>query len=460
MQPRSLSSIRALVRLGAALSTTVAVTLGPGTSIAMAGAPRAAAATAWRTFHFDAARTGFNPSETTLTPSNVQFLGRKWIGANMGGLVDFSSPAVANGTVYVTDSWKGRLWAFDASCASGGGACSPLWSGAMGGGQYSSESSPAVAGGVVYAGSNDHKLYAFDAGGCGSKHCAPLWTGKTGGAILQSSPLVANGVVYIGSFDDRLYAFPAAGCGAAACSPTWVGITGIRHAGAGGHGLNSPALSGGTIYVGANAGALYAFPAAGCGGRRCDYLWKGITGSAFGASGAAVANGVVYVGVQQGLEAFPAAGCGHTKCDPLWTGQHGSDQFAFGTPAVANGVVYEGIDSYLEAFDTAGCGQATCGPLWIGQADGTQAGILSSAAVANGVVYVGQNSMKVLAFAAGHSSPCGSFLCLPLWQGPTDDSIVSSSPAVVDGVVYVGSGDRFYPDDQAGRLYAFSLSGT
>ena len=69
-------------------------------------------------------------------------------------------------------------------------------------------------------------------------------------------------------------------------------------------------------------------------------------------------------------------------------------------------------------------------------------------------MYVGENSAKVIAFAA---AGCGKTVCDPLWQGLTDDSIVSSSPAIVDGVLYVGSGDRSFPDDQAGRLYAFAL---
>src|SRR5207249_9068145 len=39
---------------------------------------------------------------------------------------------------------------------------------------------------------------------------------RLGGAV-KSSPTVANGVVYVGSDDDKLYAFNAAGCGAGSC---------------------------------------------------------------------------------------------------------------------------------------------------------------------------------------------------------------------------------------------------
>ena len=67
-------------------------------------------------------------------------------------------------------------------------------------------STPAVANGVVYVGSGDDKLYAFKADGCGRAECLPLWTATTGSEIL-SSPSVANGVVYVSSFDKKLYAF-------------------------------------------------------------------------------------------------------------------------------------------------------------------------------------------------------------------------------------------------------------
>ena len=78
------------------------------------------------------------------------------------------------------------------------------------------DSSPAVSDGVLYIGSDDHKLYAFDAGGhtdCTTGTpavCAPLWTALTGG-YLFSSPAVSSGVVYVGSTDGLLYAFDRGG---------------------------------------------------------------------------------------------------------------------------------------------------------------------------------------------------------------------------------------------------------
>ena len=63
------------------------------------------------------------------------------------------------------------------------------------------DSSPTVAEGFVYVGSQDHTLYALSAQ-AGEK----VWSYRTEGAIV-SSPAVANGVVYVGSNDHTLYAF-------------------------------------------------------------------------------------------------------------------------------------------------------------------------------------------------------------------------------------------------------------
>jgi hypothetical protein len=61
-------------------------------------------------------------------------------------------------------------------------------------------SSPAVANGVVYVGSDDHNVYALNAT-TGTK----VWNYTTGSGV-DSSPAVANGVVYVGSEDSNVYA--------------------------------------------------------------------------------------------------------------------------------------------------------------------------------------------------------------------------------------------------------------
>ena len=66
------------------------------------------------------------------------------------------------------------------------------------------QSSPAVANGVVYFGSDDNNVYALNAN-TGAK----LWSYATGSLAVASSPAVANGVVYVGSDDHNVYALNA-----------------------------------------------------------------------------------------------------------------------------------------------------------------------------------------------------------------------------------------------------------
>ena len=56
---------------------------------------------------------------------------------------------------------------------------------------------------TVFVGNYDHNLYALDAA-TGVKK----WESATGGEIY-SSPSVANGIVYVGSNDKKLHAFDA-----------------------------------------------------------------------------------------------------------------------------------------------------------------------------------------------------------------------------------------------------------
>ena len=135
--------------------------------------------------------------------------------------------------------------------------CQPLWTGNA---NEFVESSPAVAGGVVYIGSGDGFLMAFNAAGCGGPACQPIWRAFGSGdpiAAMNSSPAVANGVVYVGENQNRIYAFNAAGCGQPLCSQLWEFITQDPIVN------SSPTVVNGTLYVGgSNFGSvpeLYVF---------------------------------------------------------------------------------------------------------------------------------------------------------------------------------------------------------
>jgi outer membrane protein assembly factor BamB len=190
--------------------------------VAWSQQPAAKGQNNWSEFH----RTNmmrWNPYEHVLNVHNVGSLHNKWR-YNTANLV-LSSPAVANGVVYVGSESSG-VYALNAST----GAL--LWSYFTGDG-YAVDSSPAVANGVVYFGSADNNVYALTA-----STGALLWSYTTGDYV-NSSPAVANGVVYIGSADGDVYALNASS-GALLWSYTT----------AKGIGYSSPAVANGVVYVG------------------------------------------------------------------------------------------------------------------------------------------------------------------------------------------------------------------
>ena len=377
-----------------------------------------------------------------------------------------SSPAVVNGVVYV-GSADGKLAAFDADASTGCSGtpklCTPLWTATTGG----SVSSPAVVNGVVYVGSDDHKLYAFDAAGvtgCSGapKSCTPLWTATTVGRV-ESAPTVVNGVVYVGAgvhdAASALYAFDAAGVTGCAgtpktCAPLWKTTIG------GAPVWSSPTVVNGVVYVG-YGGGFFAFDAASGAGP----MWTGSTGNT-GLSSPAVAHGIVYINSDRGLFAFDAAGvtgCSATilkQCAPLWTTGPGYG-FDGSSPAVANGVVYVGNDNLLYAVDAA-----SGALLWSANTGVTpNSGYMGpSPAVANGVVYVGDDNLLYAFDAAGVTGCSGSppKTCAPLRTAGTATDFVAkddSSPTVANGVVYLSSSGYHDLSDLGGggTLNAYSL---
>ena len=104
-------------------------------------------------------------------------------------------------------------------------------------------SSPVVADGVAYVGSQDCRLYAVDV-----RAGREMWTFKADDWVR--SPAVSRGVAYVGSHDGSLYALDARSGREKWEFRTWAAIT------------SSPAVSRGVVYVGSEDGALYALDAA------------------------------------------------------------------------------------------------------------------------------------------------------------------------------------------------------
>ena len=61
-------------------------------------------------------------------------------------------------------------------------------------------SSPALAGNVLYFGSDDGKVYAIDVNSGEAR-----WSFQTGGEV-RSSPAIGDGAIYVGSRDGFIYA--------------------------------------------------------------------------------------------------------------------------------------------------------------------------------------------------------------------------------------------------------------
>lgn len=296
-------------------------------------------------------------------------------------------------------------------------------------------SSPAVANGVVYIGSTDKHLYALDA-----DSGAERWSYDTG-APIHSAPCVVGDRVFIGCLDGRVHAVETIGG-----RPAWVQRFGdaiessIRgdasrlyvgtgdgavvaflpqtgrqtwRAELGGRVEASPAIEHGMVAVGAADGALVLL-AAEDGAR----LWEwpvegGLRGSP------ALVDGRVVVGSGDGrIDILNTSG------ELLWTafmsGPVGS------SPAVAHGQVFVGgQEGDVTAFRVE-----TGERLWTFQTDGA---ITASPTVAGSTVFVGSHSGQLLALRARAGRP--------EWRYRTGYGIYST-PAVADGRLFVAL--RYY----------------
>ena len=252
------------------------------------------------------------------------------------------------------------------------------------------------------------------------------------GGPAPSTPAVANGMVYAGSYDGKFYALNAQ-TGAI----RWKFATGgeRRFEAKGIHGLqpknqtiadqfdvflSSPVVAQGAVYFGSGDGHLYALDAA-----SGELKWKFKTGDVVHAS-PAYADGVLYVGSWDSFFYAVDAATGKEKWrfhggeDPLIHNQVGFQSSA----AVVDGVVYVGCrDSNLYALEAA-----TGKEKW--RFNNEMSWVISSPAVAQGKVFFATSDSSlyhVVDAATGKSV---------LRQ--QDKAYMFSSPTVAGDVVLIG----------------------
>jgi outer membrane protein assembly factor BamB len=303
-------------------------------------------------------------------------------------------------------------------------------------------SSPAVADGVAFFGSDDGYLYAV-AADTGSE----LWKFETGGAV-RSSPAVVGGRVFFGSYDGSFYALSSE-----TGELDWrFETTGERrwearnldgmtprdevHVDPWDFYLSSPVVVEGVVYFGTGEGMVYALDAA-----DGATIWAFETADTVHSS-PAIADGTLYVGNMESrlyaLDALTGEERWHFQAgtETQYYNQHGLQS----SPVVAGGMVYiGGRDGGLHAVNTLTGEEA-----W--KFDTSGSWVLGSAAVHDGKLYFGTSDSFTLTAADAVTGDV-------LFQSSTK-TYAYSSPSIAAGMVYVGTcgGALFAYDAQSGNL--------
>jgi outer membrane protein assembly factor BamB len=221
-----------------------------------------------------------------------------------------ASPAVGNGIVYIgfmdPPPCRGTAPSFLAALDARTGRT--VWRFRCG----VVETPPLLAGGHVYFGSWDHRVYSVDA-----RTGRLAWSFATGDRV-KGGVAFAGGTIFAGSYDGRLYALDAR--------------TGRLRWAAGNGGLGglyaTPSVARGRVFVGSTDGHVYAFSASS--GRP---LWSLRTGS-FVYSPVALAGGSAFVGSYDHRLYALSQATGRIR----WTFAAGAP--ISGAPTVLDGLVY------------------------------------------------------------------------------------------------------------------------
>lgn len=323
----------------------------------------------------------------------------------------------AIGTNTPISDWP--MWRADASHSStaqvGPSNLSLAWKFATNG---SVISSPSVANGIVYFGSQDNNIYAL-----GAWSGNLIWKFITQDAQV-SSPAIVNGKLYTGGDDGYVY-----------CLDAYTGalywktfVNGDLPYTYGSFVLkSSPAVSDGNVYVGSLDGFMYAIDA-----NSGDIVWSCKTGGPI-LSSPAVVDGAVYFtseepnsGALYKLDA--ATGSLGWKQQLPYEYQFTGGNEMMGSPSVADGMVFASSD--LRTY--YGIDAATGNIVWTFRDPDAMEFIVSSPIYVNGQLYIiDKFSMTSLNATNGHTN----------WSFFTGDELYSS-PSYADGKIYMMTSQR------------------
>jgi len=340
----------------------------------------------WPMFNYDLANTSYLPDRDGPT-DNLQVTWKFDTGRPVP-----SSPAVANGTVFI-GSGDGNIYALDADDGS------EKWSYETDG---AVSSAPLVYNNTVYVGSQDRSVYALSTAD-GSEQ----WTYETGGGVF-SSPSITDDTVVAASRDGSIYALSHDDG-----SERWTFETD-------GEIWSSPAIWNETIFIGSRDNRLYALSTV-----DGSEKWHFTTGGWIESS-PAVREETVYVGsLDNNVYALST-----TSGNEQWSTQV-SDVVA-SSPGLGDDTIYIGCrDNYVYALSTDDGTQR-----WRFK---TQGRVFSSPTVLSESILVGSgdNTLYGISRAEGTEQ----------WSFETDNDIFSS-PSVARGTIFIGSND--------GTIYALS----
>jgi outer membrane protein assembly factor BamB len=346
-----------------------------------------------------------DPAHTAIGQSGPTNLVLRWNFTANGAVV--SSPSIADGLVYFGSQDK-NIYCLNAQTGS------LVWKFETG---ERIESSPAVVNGRVYTGADDGTIYCLDA-----YNGSVIWERPAGGdvpanfnaaVILRSSPAVVGDRLYVGSLDNKTY-----------CLDTEFGLVDWTFQ-TQGYITSSPAVVDGVVYVISQeptSGGLYLLDAkTGSLIQRITIPYQQAYMGTDMMSSPTVADGMIFVASNK--KAY--YGINATTGNIMWTYKDDAAQeFIICSPIYNDGTVYLIDEFFIVAVD-AYTGQ----PIWKTFL-GAELYVSPSYASDNLYVTTDERSMYVVNASDGEKLS---------YFGTSSNSW--SSPTFYDGKVYVGNND-------------------